>query len=259
MDWAYTVSGLVVGFIVGLTGLGGGSLMTPLLVLMFGIPPATAVGTDLLYASITKAGGVWVHNNKGNVNWKLVGWLAAGSLPASALTTGLLSTLELRDELLSTLISSVLGVALILTALAILFRGWFSRKSRERGSAGPVRSERFTALATIITGVVLGVIVTISSVGAGAIGMVALLWLYPHLPSVRLVGVDIAHAVPLTAIAGLGHFYMGTVDFALLGSLLLGSLPGIYLGSHVSALFPDRVLRPTLACMLLLVGSRLMV
>jgi uncharacterized protein len=259
MDWAYSLSGLVVGFIVGLTGLGGGSLMTPLLVLMFGIPPATAVGTDLLYASITKAGGALVHSRKRNIDWRLVGWLAAGSLPTSAITACLLTFLNLRDEHLSTLISSVLGVALILTALAVLLRERFVRLSQTREQTGTGLSARTLAFATVLTGAVLGVLVTISSVGAGAIGMVALLWLYPHLRSVKLVGVDIAHAVPLTAVAGLGHFYMGTVDFLLLGNLLLGSLPGIYIGSQMSSLFPDRILRPTLACMLLLVGSRLMV
>ena len=257
MDWAYTLCGLVVGFIVGVTGLGGGSLMTPMLVLFFGIHPATAVGTDLLYASITKAGGVWVHARKGNVDWRLVGWLAAGSLPTAVVTTWILTTLELRDEHLSTLISGVLGVALILTALAILGRETLWRFSRKREVAGHNWGRQRLIAATVATGVVLGAFVTISSVGAGAIGMVALLWLYPRLPSVKLVGVDIAHAVPLTAVAGLGHFYMGTVDFILLGSLLLGSLPGIYLGSQVGGRIPDHILRPLVACMLLLVGGRL--
>lgn len=259
MDWAYTLSGLVVGFIVGLTGLGGGSLMTPILVLFFGIPPATAVGTDLLYASITKAGGVWVHHRKGHVDWKLVGWLAAGSLPTAIITTWVLTALDLRDEHLSTLISSVLGVALILTAMAILFRETLRRFSRDREHVGQTWGPERLVPATVATGVVLGVFVTISSVGAGAIGMVVLLWLYPRLPSVKLVGVDIAHAVPLTAVAGLGHFYMGTVDFSLLGSLLLGSLPGIYLGSQIGGRIPDYILRPTLACMLLVVGGRLVI
>ncbi|MFL6623990.1 MAG: sulfite exporter TauE/SafE family protein [Sulfurifustaceae bacterium] len=257
MDWAYTLSGLAVGFIVGLTGLGGGSLMTPLLVLLFGIPPATAVGTDLLYASITKAGGVWVHGRRGNINWRIVGWMALGSIPTAILTTWALMVFRLGDKHLSTLISSVLGVALILTALAIFFRERVWRVGRDREVTGHNLSPKALALATVATGVALGVLVTISSVGAGAIGMVALLWLYPRLPSVKLVGADIAHAVPLTAVAGLGHFYLGTVDLALLGSLLLGSLPGIYLGSHASSLFPERVMRSALACMLILIGTRL--
>ncbi len=242
MDWAYTLCGLIVGFVVGLTGLGGGSLMTPLLVLMFGIPPATAVGTDLLYAAITKLGGVWVHGKKGHVDWKLVAWLAMGSLPTAVLTSWALIALDLRDERLATLISGVLGVTLILTALAILFRESLRRYSRTRERAEQNWEPSRLIPATIATGAVLGVFVTISSVGAGAIGMVALLWLYPRL---------------LTAVAGLGHFYMGTVDFVMLGSLLVGSLPGISLGSHVSSKVPDYILRPSLACMLFLVGGRL--
>lgn len=259
MDWAYTLAGLAVGFTVGITGLGGGSLMTPLLVLFFGIPPTVAVGTDLVYASITNAGGAWVHHRKGNVDWKIVGCLAAGSLPMAALTATGLIALDLKDEHLVTAVTtSVLGVALMLTALAILFR---DRLRRVRWNA-PIDDEqrpKYFVAATIASGMFLGVIVTISSVGAGAMGMVALLWLYPHLRSIRLVGIDISHAVPLAAVAGLGHLYMGSVDMALLGSLLLGSLPGIYIASHVGNMFPDRILRPTVACLLLLMGGRLVV
>ncbi len=257
MDWAYSLSGLIVGFIVGLTGMGGGSLMTPLLVLLFGVPPVTAVGTDLLYASITKAGGVWVHGRRGNVDWKIVGWLAAGSLPAAILTVWVLSLLHVRGGQVSVLISTVLGVALILTAVALLFRERLRRLSQERTRTDRAWGRRHLVPFTLITGFALGVLVTISSVGAGVIGMAALFWLYPRLPSVKLVGSDIAHAVPLTALAGLGHLYMGSVDFTLLGYLLIGSLPGIYLGSHLSSKFPERILRPALAFMLILIGGRL--
>jgi uncharacterized membrane protein YfcA len=257
MDWAYSLSGLVVGFIVGLTGMGGGSLMTPLLVLLFGVPPATAVGTDLLYASITKAGGMWVHGRNSTVDWKVVGWLAAGSLPMALVTVLVLSALNLDGGRLATLISGVLGVALILTALALFFRERLRRLGRAQYHFGKDWRPR-VALYTVATGVALGVLVTISSVGAGAIGMAALFWLYPKLASAKLVGTDIAHAVPLTAVAGLGHLYLGSVDFVLLGYLLVGSLPGIYLGSHVSRRFPEKVLRPALASMLILIGGRLM-
>jgi hypothetical protein len=259
MDWAYTLAGLAVGFTVGITGLGGGSLMTPLLVLVFGIPPTVAVGTDLVYASITNVGGAWVHNRKGNVDWKIVGCLAAGSIPMAALTATGLIALDLKDErLLTTVTTSVLGVALMLTALAILFRDRMRRLS-SRAHTDVARQPKYLVPATMASGMFLGVIVTISSVGAGAMGMVALLWLYPHLRSIKLVGIDISHAVPLAAVAGLGHFYMGSVDAALLGSLLLGSLPGIYIASHVGNMFPDRILRPTVACLLLLMGGRLVV
>lgn len=256
MDWAYPLAGLVVGFIVGLTGVGGGSLMTPLLVLLFGVPPATAVGTDLLYASITKAGGAWVHGRSGNVDWTLVGSLALGSVPAALVTVWVLKAMEVNSAHFSAFISGALGIALIMTAVALFFRERLQRFSR-RNSAVTTDGRR-RAAATILTGAVLGALVTISSVGAGALGVVVLFLLYPRLPTVKIIGSDIAHAVPLTAVAGLGHFYIGTVDFALLGSLLLGSLPGIYLGSHVGNKFPERILRPTLATMLLMIGGRLM-
>jgi hypothetical protein len=257
MDWAYSLSGLIVGFIVGLTGMGGGSLMTPLLVLLFGVPPATAVGTDLLYASITKAGGMWVHGRNGTVDWKVVGWLAAGSVPMAFVTVLLLSALKLESGHLATLISGVLGVALILTALALFFRERLRQLGRAQHHIGKEWRPRVIPY-TVAVGVVLGVLVTISSVGAGAIGKAALFWLYPRLASAKLVGTDIAHAVPLTAVAGLGHLYLGSVDYALLGYLLVGSLPGIYLGSHLSRKFPEKILRPVLASILILIGGRLM-
>lgn len=255
MDWAYTVAGLAVGFVVGLTGMGGGSLMTPLLVLLFGVPPAVAVGTDLVYASITKTGGAWIHHRKQTIDWKLVSWLAIGSVPTAAATAAVLIYLNLDTINLAKLINNVLGVALLLTAAAILLHKPLRRLAGER--LPDHHSKHGLLIATVATGVALGILVTISSVGAGAIGMVALLWLYPRVPSVRLVGSDIAHAVPLTAVAGIGHFYMDGVDVGLLASLLLGSLPGIYVGSHVGSIFPDYVLRPILACMLMLVGGRL--
>jgi hypothetical protein len=257
MDLAYTISGLVVGFIVGLTGVGGGSLMTPLLVLFFGISPAVAVGTDLLYAAITKSGGSWVHARKGHVNWRVALLLAAGSLPASALTIVALKLLALDTEWVSLVIKVTLGFALILTALALLFKERLRDYARRRWGHRPAWSKRTVSIVTVATGIVLGVLVTISSVGAGAVGTAALFFLYPGFSAVHIVGTDIVHAVPLTLIAGLGHASLGTVDWMLLGSLLLGSLPGIYLGSHVSVHIPERVLRPTLAGMLVLIGGKL--
>lgn len=256
MEWAYTAAGLAVGFVVGLTGMGGGSLMTPILVLLFGFSPSIAVGTDLVYASITKANGAWAHSRRGNVDWKLVGWLAAGSLPMAALTTYVLLRIDLKSEHLGTLISGVLGVALILTAFAIFFREPLRRLAHRSARDEATRSG-YRVLATVATGAVLGVLVTISSVGAGVLGMVILLWLYPRIAPVKLVGIDIAHGLLLSGIAGLGHLYHGHVDFLLLASLLIGSLPGVYLGSHLSGLFPDKVLRPALACVLLVTGGRL--
>lgn len=257
MDWLYTVSGFLVGLIVGVTGVGGGSLMTPLLVLVFGVSPATAVGTDLLYASITKALGGWVHGRNGTVDWKIVGLLSIGSLPAALLTIALFKFLSLDEKVLKGLVTSVLSVALLLTATALLLKDWIKKIAlREDGTIYELHHRHLPA-ATIITGAIVGVLVTISSIGAGVLGTVALLFLYPRLSAVKVVGTDIAHAVPLTAVAGIGHMALGTVDLVLLGSLLLGSLPGIYIGSHLSAKVPEKVLRPILATMLLIIGTRL--
>jgi len=258
MDWLYTFSGFIVGFVVGVTGVGGGSLMTPVLVLMFGIAPATAVGTDLLYASLTKMGGSWVHGRRGTVDWKVVKLLAMGSLPAALLSMALLHYLALDEKHLKSLITSVLSVALLLTAAALLFKPYLIKLGRRPdGVMFELHAHHLTG-ATILTGAVLGVLVTISSVGAGALGVVVLLFLYPRAPMAKIVGTDIAHAVPLTLIAGLGHAALGTVNYGLLGSLLLGSLPGIYLGSHLGIKIPDHVLRPILATMLTTIGIKLM-
>jgi uncharacterized membrane protein YfcA len=257
MDWLYTISGFLVGLIVGVTGVGGGSLMTPLLVLFFGVSPATAVGTDLLYASITKTLGGWVHGRNGTVEWKIVGLLSLGSLPAALFTILAFKLLGLDEKSLAGLVTGVLSVALLLTAVALLFKEQIRKLGRREDGTVYELHHRHLPAATIATGAVVGVLVTISSIGAGVLGTVALLFLYPRLTTVKVVGTDIAHAVPLTAVAGLGHMTLGTVDFVLLGSLLLGSLPGIYIGSHLSAKVPEKVLRPVLAGMLLLIGTRL--
>jgi hypothetical protein len=258
MDWLYTFSGFIVGFVVGVTGVGGGSLMTPLLVLIFGVAPATAVGTDLLYASLTKMGGSWVHGRRGTVDWKVVKLLTLGSLPAALLSMALLHYLALDEKHLKSLITSVLSIALLLTAAALLFKPYLIKLGkRSDGVIVELHAHHLTG-ATILTGAILGVLVTISSVGAGALGVVVLLFLYPRAPMAKIVGTDIAHAVPLTLIAGMGHAALGTVNYGLLGSLLLGSLPGIYLGSHLGIKIPDHVLRPILATMLTIIGIKLM-
>lgn len=257
MDWLYTLSGFLVGLIVGVTGVGGGSLMTPLLVLFFGVSPATAVGTDLLYASITKSMGGWVHAAKGSVDWKVVKLLALGSIPAAIITIAALKVLALEEKTLRSLVTSVLSVALLATATALLLKDWIKKIARRDDGTVYEIHHRHLPAATVITGVVVGALVTISSIGAGVLGTVAILFLYPRLPAVKVVGTDIVHAVPLTAVAGLGHMALGTVDFVLLGSLLLGSLPGIYIGSHMSAKVPEKVLRPLLAFMLLIIGLKM--
>ncbi|OAI88003.1 sulfite exporter TauE/SafE family protein [Pseudomonas putida] len=255
-SFGFTIAGLVVGFIVGMTGVGGGSLMTPIL-LWFGINPATAVGTDLLYAAITKASGVWVHGKQKNIDWAITGWLALGSVPAAAATLWFLSTLNTDTAALNAIIKQGLAVVLILTALAILFKSRLQAFASKHAGDRYHLSGRSLNILTVITGVVLGVMVSLTSIGAGALGTVALFLLYPYLVTRRLVGTEIAHAVPLTLVAGLGHASMGNMDWSLLGYLLLGSLPGIYIGSHLTGKISDSVLRPCLAGMLLLIGYKL--
>lgn len=252
MEAFYILSGFVVGTLVGITGVGGGSLMTPLLVLLFGFSPVTAVGTDLLFAAITKTGGAWAHARRGNVEWRVVRWLAAGSVPASVTTLLLLRMFVPDHDNLSAIVSAVLGIALILTAGALLFRDRLRAWACGNASRGPS-----TPLRTLGSGAILGVLVTVSSVGAGALGVTALFFLYPGLAVARIVGTDIAHAVPLTLVAGLGHAATGVVDWNLLLALLIGSLPGIWLGSTLGQKIPERFMRTALAGMLVLIGGKL--
>jgi uncharacterized protein len=254
INFLYSVSGFGVGMLVGMTGVGGGSLMTPILILLFGIHPVTAVGTDLLYAAATKTGGTLMHGIGHTIEWRIVGLLAAGSVPMTALTLFVLSKLEIRGAAAGGLITAVLGVALFATAATLIFRRQLvAAYLRHVGTLEPGR----TAALTVGMGALLGILVPITSVGAGAIGVTALILLYPQLPTARIVGSDIAHAVPLTLVAGLGHWMMGSIDWPLLGSLLLGSLPGIVIGSHVATRVPDVVLRIALAVTLIIVGGRL--
>ena len=258
LDPLYSFSGLVVGLLVGLTGVGGGSLMTPILVLLFRVHPATAVGTDLLYAAITKTVGTAIHGTKRAIDWKLVGLLALGSVPATLATVYAVQHFG-KPEALSKLITSVLGYALFLTAVLLLLRGTIRRHAEKRQSEEPANSQgakRRVAL-TVLTGVGLGFLVSLSSVGAGALGVTALILLYPRLPTLRIVGSDIAHAVPLTFIAGMGYFAIGKVDTSMLVALLVGSIPGIIAGSFLAPKLPEKALRVALAAVLTLVGFKL--
>ena len=250
----YSVSGFLVGLLVGQTGIGGGALMTPILILLFGVHPSTAVGTDLLYASATKAVGTLVHGANHTVAWRIVGRLALGSVPATIMTLLLLSRHELAGPGTARFINTVLGLMLLFTAVVLLARHQILALVGNRSRSRP---PRLVAPLTILTGALLGVLVTVSSVGAGAIGVTVLLLLYPDLSMVRIVGSDIAHAVPLTLVAGLGHWWMGTVNGMMLESLLAGSIPGIILGSYLAVRVPDFVLRPILAATLCVVGVRL--
>jgi len=253
---AYVISGFAVGFLVGMTGVGGGSLMTPMLILLFGISPEKAVATDLIYASITKTGGSFIHGLNKTIDWRIVLRLASGSIPGVLLMMGTLYFLQVDSSRINSLLTNVLAIALLLTSLALVFRKWLTETYVRR--VGTL-DDRVTRKATIITGFVLGVLVSLSSVGAGALGVTALILLYPRIPIVRIAGSDIAHAVPLTLLAGLGHsLILGPIDVSLLTSLLIGSLPGIMLSSFIAPKVPDVVLRLLLAGTLFVVAIRLL-
>jgi uncharacterized protein len=250
----YAVSGLAVGLLVGFTGVGGGSLMTPLLVLLFGIHPAVAVGTDLMYAGLTKITGSLVHGANDAIDWRVTRRLATGSVPAAAVTLWTLAYFGVDSKGSSAAITTTLGFALILTAVTLIFR---QRLLKSLAAFFDRRTDGEIAAMTAALGALLGFLVSISSVGAGALGVTALLMLYPKMPTVRIVGSDIAHAVPLTLLGGLGHWWLGSVNWPLLVSLLVGSIPGIVIGSHFASRVPERVLRPLLAGTLALVGGKL--
>lgn len=249
----YPLSGLLVGLLVGLTGVGGGSLMTPLL-LAFGVHPTTAVGTDLLYAAVTKTVGTAMHHAGDTVDWKIVRRLALGSVPATAVALYGLSHFGVQSKEVTETIKFVLGVGLLLTAVSIFLRRQIAEFVASR--FGEPNDRQATAM-TVISGVVLGILVSLSSVGAGAVGVTVLILLYPKIPLVRIVGSDIAHAVPLTLVAGTGHWLLGDVNFGLMGSLLIGSIPGIVAGSWLARRLPEMGLRPALATVLLVVGANL--
>lgn len=249
----YILAGAGVGLAVGMTGVGGGSLMTPLLIFS-GVPEKIAIGTDLLYAAVTKAGGAWSHKKQGTVQWRLVFLLASGSIPASLLTSYALHASGMEDY--SHLLTRALGIMLIVTALVIVLR----RKVLGEAGSTPVKVRwfhRHASVVSVIAGVILGVLVTLSSVGAGAFCAVLLLTLYPRLPALHVVGTDIAHAVPLTLVGGLGHLILlGNVDFSLLGGLLIGSLPAVHVGAKFAARIPNHILQPILAILLLVIGCK---
>ncbi|MEN9907551.1 MAG: hypothetical protein RLZZ540_692 [Bacteroidota bacterium] len=250
------VAGLFVGFVVGMTGVGGGSLMTPIL-LWFGIPPTTAVGTDLLYAAFTKTGGILVHHKKSNINWSITGWLSLGSVPAALITLWILHSIKTDVTAINAVIKYSLGWALLFTSVAILFKKKLLVFSQKHAGDKFHSQSKTQNMLTIAIGVLLGATVTLTSIGAGALGTVTLFFLYPLLPTSKLVGTEIAHAVPLTLVAGLGHASMGNLDLVLLGQLLIGSLPGIFIGSLISGKVPDLLLRNAVAVMLFFVGYKL--
>lgn len=253
----YSFSGFLVGILVGVTGVGGGSLMTPVLVLLFGVHPATAVGTDLLYAAITKSAGTVVHGRNKTINWRIVGLLAAGSVPAALVTLVLMSGVDRKSLGAVQFLTTALGWMLLLTAGLLMFRNVIIERATAMMKGRAPVSTNSVAIFTVTLGLVLGTLVTLTSVGAGALGVTALLILYPRLMIRDVVGSDIVHAVPLTLVGGFGYWLIGEIDWALLISLLIGSIPGIIIGSHLAPKMPDRVIRPLLAVTLTAVAFKL--
>lgn len=253
--FGFSIAGLVVGIAVGATGVGGGSLMTPILILFYGISPALAVGTDLLYASISKSFGVLLHKRNGSLDWTIVGWLAVGSLPATLLTLVFLHNYPKGAEL-DKLIKLVLSIAIITTATFALFQETllsYLRGNRHFDTLRQWREQGQRPL-TVASGALIGALVTISSVGAGVIGMMLLLLIYPRTAPIKLVGSDLAHAVLITAIAGAGHASLGSVDYSLLGYLLVGAIPGIWLGTQLGFKLPEKPLKRVIAGLMIFIG-----
>ena len=250
MDWIAILSGFGVGAIVGLTGVGGGSLMTPLLLTVFKLNPAVAIGTDLWFACITKTAGSAAHHQAGHVEWRITALLLAGSIPASLATVALMHWTGLTKGWASALTFS-LGIALLLTAVTVAYKQvWHALGLRLERWVPPSRKPGLT----VACGLILGVLVSLSSIGAGAIGATMIMLLYPRLESRRVVGTDIAHAVPLTLVAGIGHATLGHVDWTLLGALLIGSIPGIWIGAQLTRKMPETLVR-TLLCVALVTAG----
>ncbi len=258
-ELAFIVAGFAVGLIIGMTGVGGGSLMTPLLIFLFGVKPHLAIGTDLLFAAFTKMGGSVALARARMIDWTIVGSMAAGSIPASLLTLYVLQRLGPANPTVQQAMTSTLGAALMLTAVATLYKviaGKAAPRTVDLGALRAAATPTHRAL-PVLLGAVIGALVTLTSVGAGAIGVLVLMLLDPALPLPRIVGADIAHAVPLTLVAGLGHASIGSVDWSLLALLLAGSLPGIWLGSHLMARTPERLIRSLLSVLLAYAGAKL--
>jgi uncharacterized protein len=258
-DLAFIFAGFFVGFVVGLTGVGGGSLMTPILIFFFGVKPYLAVGTDLLFAAFTKLGGTVKLARARIIDWRVVGQLSAGSIPAALVTLYVLNRVGPASAEAQGLMTTTLGFALLLTAAATLYKAIKGKKApttvalgQEEKAATPLH----WAL-PILFGALIGTMVTLTSVGAGAIGVTVLMILYPLLPLPRIVAADIAYAVPLTLVAGFGHASMGSVDWPLLAKLLVGSIPGIWIGSHVMTRIPERAIRSLLSVLLAYAGLKL--
>jgi uncharacterized protein len=247
MDLTLALAGLGVGIVVGMTGMGGGALMTPLLVLLFGVPPVAAVSSDLAASAVMKPFGGWVHARNGTVNWRLVGWLCVGSVPAAFLGV-LLLRLVGDDAAVQHAIKVALGVALLLAAGGLLLKAWAGRR---RQGAGPAATITVLPVRTLLLGAAGGLIVGLTSVGSGSLIIVALLMLYPALRANDLVGTDLVQAIPLVTAAALGHVFFGDLHLDIAAAVLVGSIPGVLLGARISSRAPAGLVRTALMIVLL--------
>ncbi|SPL70078.1 sulfite exporter TauE/SafE family protein [Acinetobacter stercoris] len=260
----FILAGMLVGFCVGITGVGGGSLMTPILISLFRIEPHIAIGTDLIYAAISKFCGSLVHAKKLNIVWPIVFWLALGSIPASFATTWVLEHYLSQSTAYKAVLTTILGFMLTLTGISIVFRSqiekFFKRIRTDKPQTTEQEKQAVNAKRSyiLLMGIVLGVFVTLSSVGAGAFGIMALILMFPNLPMIRIIGSDVVHAVLLTLVAGLGHMSSGNVDFNLLGWLLVGSIPAIVIGTLISSRLPEKMIRKVLGITLFALGVNFM-
>lgn len=258
IDTAYTLAGAMTGFMVGLTGVGGGALMTPILLIFFGISPATAIATDLWFAAITKLIGARMHQSNGNVDWQVARRLWLGSLPMAILIVAIVH-MGVRVDKVGWLAQAI-GVVVLITAIGLLTAPKLRQYAKERRIGQPGRFKAVQPALTIVSGGVLGVCVALTSVGAGALGSVMLLYLYPlRMTPHRLVATDIVHAIPLAIVAGMGYLFAGMVDYWMLASLLTGSIPTVLLGSVLAGKLPGRWIQVALALTLLAVGIKVLV
>jgi uncharacterized membrane protein YfcA len=257
INWINCVAGFGVGALVGLTGVGGGSLTAPIMILVFGIAPNTAIGTDLWFAGITKVFGALIHRRAGTIDREILVRMACGSLPAAVLTLTWLSVTG-SGQSHNQAMFKTLGATLLLSSIAAVFRTRIHALGERMRRSRPIEFKKAQPVLTVLAGAVLGFLVSFTSIGAGALGAVILLYLYPfRLSASSLVGTDIAHAIPLTLLAGIGHAWLGNVNGELLVGLLIGSIPGIALGSILSTVAPEKIVRSAIYVMLAAVGLKM--
>lgn len=257
MHWSEFFAGALTGLSVGLTGVGGGALMTPILLLVFGVAPATAVGTDLWFAAITKLVATKIHHGHNLIDWEVVRRLWMGSLTFSALTLVYLTWNPIPAGGIHFLKVAIAG-SILLTSMGLMFQTRLHRWGMQLRLTEPTRFKAWQGPLTVLAGALLGLLVTLTSVGAGSLGVVFMVHLYPlRLTPSRLVATDIVHAIPLALFAGLGHMVVGNVNFVLLGNLLLGSIPAVIIGAKLSSRIAPTWLRGLLVCVLLIVGIKL--